>query len=135
MAKLLTESGGKMINFKGKEYQCTLEVALQMIGGRWKPLILWYLSSGTLRFNELRRMLPKVTQKMLTQQLRELEHDRLVNRVIYVQIPPKVEYSLTEAAKSLLPSLLSLRQWGAYYLEGKEYLEDCKEEVVDKKDI
>ncbi|MDR3560027.1 MAG: helix-turn-helix domain-containing protein, partial [Negativicutes bacterium] len=92
-----------MIQFNNVEYQCSMELTLDLIGGKWKALILWYLGENTLRFSELRRSLPRITQKMLTQQLRELEESGLVNRVIYTQIPPKVEYSLTESGKSLLP--------------------------------
>lgn len=104
-----------MIKFKNTEYQCSMELTLHLIGGKWKALILWYLGETTLRFSELRKALPRVSQKMLTQQLRELEECGLVNRFIYTQIPPKVEYSLTEAGKSLLPILATLCQWGVNY--------------------
>ncbi|HWR42210.1 helix-turn-helix domain-containing protein [Sporomusa sp.] len=109
-----------MINFKNTEYQCSMELTLELIGGKWKSLILWYLGENTLRFSELKKALPKVTQKMLTQQLRELEQSGLVDRFIYTQIPPKVEYSLTEAGKSLLPILASLCQWGLNYVNEVE---------------
>lgn len=104
-----------MITFKDIEYQCSMELTLDLIGGKWKALILWHLRESTLRFSELKRTLPKITQKMLTQQLRELEGSGLVNRFIYTQIPPKVEYSLTPAGKSLLPILSTLCQWGLNY--------------------
>ncbi|SMD02746.1 winged helix-turn-helix transcriptional regulator [Sporomusa malonica] len=109
-----------MIKFKNTEYQCSMELTLDLIGGKWKALILWYLGENTLRFSELRKALPKVTQKMLTQQLRELEESGLVKRFIYTQIPPKVEYSLTEAGKSLLPILATLCQWGLNYISQLE---------------
>ncbi|MDF2569759.1 MAG: ytcD [Sporomusa sp.] len=109
-----------MIKYKDTEYQCSMELTLDLIGGKWKALILWYLGENTLRFSELRKALPKVTQKMLTQQLRELEESGLVNRFIYTQIPPKVEYSLTEAGKSLLPILATLCQWGFSYISQLE---------------
>lgn len=109
-----------MIKYKNTEYQCSMELTLDLIGGKWKALILWYLGENTLRFSELRKALPKVTQKMLTQQLRELEESGLVNRFIYTQIPPKVEYSLTEAGKSLLPILATLCQWGLNYISQTE---------------
>jgi len=92
-----------------------MELTLAIIGGKWKVLILWYLGEKTMRFSELRKTLPHITQKMLTQQLRELEEHGLVNRFIYTQIPPKVEYSLTDAGKSILPILENLRQWGLSY--------------------
>jgi len=109
-----------MITFKKVEYQCSMELTLDLIGGKWKSLILWHLEENTLRFSELKRTLPKITQKMLTQQLRELEASGLVNRHIYTQIPPKVEYSLTPAGKSLLPILETLCQWGLNYANASE---------------
>ncbi|MDU2065441.1 MAG: helix-turn-helix domain-containing protein [Sporomusaceae bacterium] len=105
-----------MIKFKDTEYQCAMELTLALIGGKWKSLIMWYLGEDSLRFSELRKTLPQITQKMLTQQLRELEHDGLVNRLVYTQVPPKVEYSLTDAGKTLLPLLTSLCDWGKNYV-------------------
>lgn len=104
-----------MIKYKGVEYHCSMELTLELIGGKWKPLIIWYLAENTMRFSELKRALPNITQKMLTQQLRALEESGLVNRHIYAEIPPKVEYSLTSAGKSLLPILETLRQWGVNF--------------------
>lgn len=95
---------------------CPIETTLRVIGGKWKPLILWYLyESGTLRFSELRRAVPQATEKMLTQHLRELEVDRLVHREVYAQVPPKVEYSLTEHGRSLGPVLIAMYEWGSEY--------------------
>lgn len=112
-----------MITFKNIEYQCSMELTLDLIGGKWKALILWHLGENTLRFSELKKTLPKITQKMLTQQLRELETSGLVNRFIYTQIPPKVEYSLTPDGKSLLPILETLCQWGLNYANHAEPVE------------
>lgn len=109
-----------MIKFKDNEYQCWLEVSLDLIGGKWKALILWYLGKEAMRFSELRKKLPHVTQKMLTQQLREMETKGLIHRHIYTQIPPKVEYSLTEPGKTLLPILANLCQWGNNYVNTVE---------------
>lgn len=105
-----------MINLNGKEYQCKMEVSIDLIGGKWKSLILWYLSKETLRFNELKRLLPKVTQKMLTQQLRYLENDGLITRKVYAQIPPKVEYSISETGKKVIPILQLMCDFGADYI-------------------
>jgi DNA-binding HxlR family transcriptional regulator len=92
---------------------CPAEMTLDVIGGRWKVPILWHLSTGgTLRFSELRRQLAQCTPKMLTQQLRELESDGIVFRKVYLQVPPKVEYSLTAGGRSLMPIVQAMCQWG-----------------------
>lgn len=106
-----------MIKYKDSEYQCSMELTLELIGGKWKTLIIWHLAKETMRFGELKNKLPNITQKMLTQQLRVLEENGLVNRHIYAQVPPKVEYSLTEAGKSLIPILISLNQWGIGFIQ------------------
>lgn len=104
------------LEFKNKNYTCTFEITIDLIGGKWKPLIIWHLGTkGTLRFNELKKLLPNATQKMLTQQLRELEADKLINRKVYPQVPPKVEYSLTDIGKSLMPILSMMCDWGREY--------------------
>ena len=99
---------------------CAVEATLRFIDGKWKGVILWHLLAETLRFNQLRRLLPSVTQRMLTNQLRELEQDGLVARRIYAEIPPKVEYSLTERGRTLEPVLLALKAWGDAYGEVAE---------------
>jgi DNA-binding HxlR family transcriptional regulator len=99
--------------YNGIPYKCSIALALSIIGGKWKPLILWHLKDRTLRFGELKRSLGSVTQKMLTQQLRELESDGLVYRRTYNQIPPKVEYSLTQQGCTVLPILEMVSKWGA----------------------
>lgn len=96
---------------------CPVEVTLDLIGGKWKSLILWHLIGGKLRFSDLRRMVPKATQKMLTQQLRDLENAGLVSRKVYAEVPPKVEYSLTDFGKSLSPILEAMSIWGSSYLK------------------
>lgn len=111
-----------MIEFKGREYQCHMELTLRLIGGKWKLLLLLRLGeNGVMRFNELSRIHPRLTQKMLAQQLKELESDGLVNRKSYNQVPPKVEYSLTERGATLMPILDQMCSWGKDYLseEGK----------------
>jgi len=103
---------------------CPVEATLELIGGKYKALILWHLSEKTLRFSELKKLLPTATAKMLTQQLRELEADKLLHREVFPVIPPKVEYSLTELGRSLMPVLVAMRDWGASYLRSKE-VEPC----------
>lgn len=95
---------------------CPVEATLELIGGKWKGLVLYHLLKGTLRFSELRRLLPSVTQRMLTRQLRELERDGLLTRTVHAEVPPRVEYKLTERGESLGPVLLALREWGRAHL-------------------
>lgn len=89
-----------------------MQITLDVIGGKWKPVVLYNLQNKTMRFNELCRAIPAITQKMLTQQLREMEHDGLVKRKIYPEIPPRVEYSITSYGKTLNPILTSMTEWG-----------------------
>ena len=102
---------------------CPVEATLELIGGKYKALILWRLSEGKLRFSELRRAIQSATPKMLTQQLRELENQNLIHREVFPVIPPKVEYSLTETGKSLMPILVAMRDWGADYLRTSKNVE------------
>ena len=95
---------------------CPVKTTLEVIGGRWKVLILRELMPGVRRFNELHRSLHGVTQKMLTQQLRELEADGLIHREVYPQVPPKVEYSLTQTGETLATVLKAMHEWGEQYL-------------------
>jgi DNA-binding HxlR family transcriptional regulator len=101
----------------GPNDDCPIEATLDIVGGKWKVLILFYLMKGTVRFGEFQRLIPKITQRMLTLQLRELEEDGVVHREVYRQVPPKVEYSLTEFGRSLEPILLLMRDWGVTYKE------------------
>ncbi|MDR1875227.1 MAG: helix-turn-helix transcriptional regulator [Synergistaceae bacterium] len=102
---------------KRDEYECPLALALEMIGGKWKALVLYHLRKGALRTGELRRRLPNITQKMLTQVLRELEQDELVKRQVFDTVPPKVEYSLTDLGESVKPVLSAICSWGYVYAE------------------
>lgn len=112
---------------------CAVETTLKVIGGRWKVLILRELLVGMQRFNQLHRSLPGITQKMLTQQLRELEEDGIIHRQVYPQVPPKVEYSLTPLGASLNPVLEAMHEWGLKHPIAKgasevmELLEDHEE--------
>ncbi len=98
---------------------CPVEGTLSLIGGKWKGVILYHLfTGGTLRFNEIRRRLPNVTQRMLTTQLRELEADALIEREVYAQVPPRVEYTLSERGRSLAPVIFALKEWGEKHIVG-----------------
>ena len=92
---------------------CPVEAALEQIAGKWKGLIVYHLLDETLRFNELSRRVGEVTQRSLTKQLRELETDAIVNRKVYAEVPPKVEYSLTEKGRALRPVMEALHGWGS----------------------
>jgi len=98
-------------------YGCPVEATLDVIGGKWKGIILYHLLDKPQRFGEMHRLLVDVTQRMLTLQLRELEEDGVVHREVYKQVPPKVEYSLTEFGRSLSPIILLMRDWGEQYME------------------
>ena len=96
-------------------HECPVEITLDVIGGKWKGMVLYWLLNGTARFNEIGRAVPNATQRMLTMQLRELESDGVIRRKVYAEVPPKVEYSLTEFGLSLKPILLLMRDWGTQY--------------------
>jgi DNA-binding HxlR family transcriptional regulator len=106
----------KIKEIGGKRYRCYFELTLSVIGGKWKPIILYHLSlADAVRFGELRRGMPDVTERMLTRQLRELEADGLVHREVYREVPPRVEYSLTDMGASLIPILKQMQAWGVEY--------------------
>ena len=92
--------------------RCPVTTTMTVIGGKWKPIILWVLRDQVRRFGEIKRFIPGITQKMLTQQLRELEKDKIINRKVYPVVPPKVEYSLTEYGKTIIPILDAMAAWG-----------------------
>lgn len=104
---------------------CPVEATLDLIGGKYKALILWHLADKCRRFSELRKLISSATPKMLTQQLRELEAQQLIHREVFPVVPPKVEYSLTETGKSLMPILTAMRDWGANYLRSKDLEPNC----------
>lgn len=102
---------------KGKKYVCGLDAAVDVVGGKWKPLLLWALHEQPRRYGELRRELDGITEKVLTQQLRELEGDGIVHREVHQQVPPKVVYSLTALGESLNKALEPLGDWGETHMD------------------
>ncbi len=106
-------------------FNCPIEATLALIGGKYKSLILWHLMNETLRFNELSKLIPQATPKMLTQQLRELESNGLINRKVYPVVPPKVEYKLTDFGTSIIPILMAMLDWGNMYLEKHNATTPC----------
>lgn len=111
----------------GNKEACPVEFTLDVIGGKWKGILIYHLMDGTKRFNEFRRICPGVTQRMLTLQLRELEEDGVVHREVYHQVPPKVEYSLTEFGKTLTPIIKLMKDWGEVYKTKQLSAESCPE--------
>lgn len=104
---------------KAQRTGCAVEVTLSVIGGVWKPIILFHLLNGKLRFNQLCRMVSSATPRMMTLQLRELEADGIISRTVYAEVPPKVEYELTDQGRSLEPILLTMRDWGEQFQEAQ----------------
>lgn len=98
-----------------RAFNNSVEFSLDIIGGKWKLPILWQLKDNPSRYGELKKSLQKITHKMLTRQLRELEESRIIKRKVYPVVPPKVEYSLTELGKTILPIIEGLNEWGAFY--------------------
>lgn len=107
---------------------CTLVHTMNVIGNKWKPIIIYLLSNGSLRFGRLNQLLPTISKKVLTNQLKELEHDDLIDRKAYAESPPRVEYSLTQKAESLLPALKMLSNWAENTYPDVEF-EECRIEI------
>jgi len=105
---------GKEYAFKmnGKLYHCAMDVTMDYIGGKWKTVVLWYLRNKTMRFGELKKQVPEITEKMLSIQLKALEEDGVIKRQVYAEVPLRVEYSLTEFGKTLIPVLEAIAKWG-----------------------
>jgi len=120
---------GKNVAYKlqGKIYHCAMDITMDYIGGKWKSVVLWYLKNGTLRFTELKKQIPDITEKMLSIQLRALEADGLIKRKVYGNKPPiRVEYSLTEFGTTLIPALNAIAKWGRDLGETNGELVDVK---------
>jgi DNA-binding HxlR family transcriptional regulator len=96
----------------GKTYHCAMDVTMDYIGGKWKTVVLWYLRSRTMRFGELKKQIPEITEKMLSLQLKALEQDGLVKREVFAEVPLRVEYSLTDFGTTLIPVLEAIASWG-----------------------
>jgi DNA-binding HxlR family transcriptional regulator len=112
MYTMRKETSTNTLNKKKIDETCNLAHTISLIGGRWKPSILWRLMSGKMRYNELRKNLPDVSERILVLQLRELEKDGLVKRIVYAEVPPRVEYQLTETGLSMKPMLKTILDWG-----------------------
>jgi len=115
-----------------EKYHCAVEATVDVAGGKWKPVIIYHLLSGTKRFGELRKLIPTATQRSLTLQLRELETAGVIERKVYAQVPPKVEYTLTEFGTTLDPVLKAMKAWGDSYLEKREKARETEIAIVSK---
>jgi DNA-binding HxlR family transcriptional regulator len=99
--------------------KCPIQISLSVIGGKWKPIILWFLKDGPVRFSGIQRKIPGITQMMLTKQLRELVADGMIERAVYPEVPPRVDYSITDDGLSVFPVLVALNEWGNEYQKRK----------------
>ena len=117
------------------QIHCPVEATLQLIGCKYKALILWHLIDKTLRFNQLQKRLPQATAKMLTQQLRELEADKLIIRTVYPVVPPKVEYQLSDFGRTIIPVLQAMCDWGGQYLQQDGICPAQSRQAQDGKDL
>lgn len=124
-----------MAKRKQNEYMCPLEVTMEIIGGKYKGVIIGHLIDKTLRYNELQKLISHATPKMLIQQLKELEADGIINRKLYPVVPPKTEYSLTERGKSLIPSIIELNKWGLNYLKEENIPCAYKKDILLNKNL
>lgn len=126
---------GKEIRVKigDREFHCAMDITMNYIGGKWKTVVLWYLRKDTRRFGELKKLIPGITEKMLSLQLKQLEQDGIVGRKIYPEVPPKVEYFLTAEGKTLVPMLEEMAAWGRKKSESGVKMEIKKRAAKPKK--
>jgi DNA-binding HxlR family transcriptional regulator len=115
-----------VVKMRGNTYHCALDITMDFIGGKWKTVVLWYLRDTTMRFGEIRKQIPDITEKMLSLQLKSLEDDGLVKREVFPEVPLRVEYSLTEFGKTLVPVIEAIAKWGQALGEKEGRLEEVK---------
>jgi DNA-binding HxlR family transcriptional regulator len=130
---MIIDNKEKIVQLYGKEYHCAMDITMDYIGGKWKTVVLWYLRKNKKRFSELKRLIPNITEKMLSIQLKNLESDGIVGRKIYAEVPPKVEYYLTDFGKTLIPMLEAIALWGRNLAETKGKLVDPEKKRRVKK--
>lgn len=121
---MVIDNKEKIIVLNGEQFHCALDVTMHFIGGKWKTVVLWYLRKDRKRFSELKRLIPNITEKMLSLQLKDLEKDGIVGRKVYPEVPPRVEYYLTDFGRSLIPMLEEIARWGRNLAERKGKLVD-----------
>ena len=111
---MLIDDKEYIFNIDGFKFHCAMDITMHYIGGKWKTVVLWYLRNKTYRFGELKKKIPDITEKMLSLQLKALERDGIIKRDVYAEVPLKVEYSLTEFGKTLIPVLQEIARWGRH---------------------
>ncbi|MBL7752050.1 MAG: winged helix-turn-helix transcriptional regulator [Chitinophagaceae bacterium] len=121
------------IKLHGQEYHCAMDITMDYIGGKWKTVVLWYLRKDKKRFSELKKLIPGITEKMLSIQLKQLEQDGLIGRKIYGEVPPRVEYSLTDFGKTLIPMLEEIAKWGRHLGEQDGEMVEVKSNAKKEK--
>jgi DNA-binding HxlR family transcriptional regulator len=121
---MVIDNKEKVFVLDGKEYHCAMDVTMDFIGGKWKTVVLWYLRKDKKRFGELRKLIPNITEKMLSLQLKDLENDGLVTRKIHPEVPPRVEYFLTDFGRTLIPTLEEIARWGRTLAQAKGKMVD-----------
>lgn len=131
---MIIDNKEKIIILHGHKFHCAMDVTMNYIGGKWKTVVLWYLRKDKKRFGELKRLIPGITEKMLSLQLKDLESDGIVGRKLYAEVPPKVEYFLTDFGKSLVPMLEEIARWGRNLAETKGKLVDSNKDNKVKKE-
>lgn len=122
---MVIDNKEKIILLNNQQFHCAMDVTMHYIGGKWKTVVLWYLRKDKKRFSELRKLIPNITEKMLSLQLKNLENDGIVGRKMYPEIPPRVEYFLTDFGKSLIPMLEEIARWG-------RKLSETRGKVIDR---
>lgn len=122
-----------VVKMHGKTYHCALDITMDYIGGKWKSVVLWYLRNKTMRFGELRKQIPDITEKMLSLQLKSLEDAGLVKRKVFAEVPLRVEYSLTDFGKTVVPVLEAIAKWGRTLGEREGRMEEVKSPRFAKK--
>jgi DNA-binding HxlR family transcriptional regulator len=129
---MVVDNRERRIVLNGKEFHCAMDITMSFIGGKWKTVVLWYLRKDKKRFSELKKLIPNITEKMLSLQLKDLESDGIVGRKIYAEVPPKVEYYLTDFGKSLVPMLEEIARWGRRLADEKGKLIDVESKTKVK---
>lgn len=109
---MILEGKEYTVMLNGKTYHCALDITMKYIGGKWKSIILWYLRNGAMRFSALKRLMPDIAEKMLSQQLKELERDGILERKAFAEVPPRVEYTLSDFGSKLMPVVEAMAKWG-----------------------